>query len=206
MNDRNLDQLLNAWMDLGPTTAPDRVADAARFEVSTTRQLPAILSRWAPRRFPVMNTYAKVALASAAVAVAALLGYNYLVAPNVGGPTFFGRSDAIPVAEPCSHRLHAASRRRHAAGAGCLPHRLRRAGRGHRHRARRAPRDQSVRLVQGHVRLGPMAPDQRREARVRECREPAGRCVRSRQGCRIRVGANRGRPGRGARVPCRSSM
>ena len=56
MNDRNFDQLLNAWMDLGPTTAPDRVADAARLEAAATRQLPAALSRWAPRRFPVMNT------------------------------------------------------------------------------------------------------------------------------------------------------
>ena len=89
MNDRNFDQLLNAWMDLGPTTAPDRVADAARLEAAATRQLPAVLSRWAPRRFPVMNTTAKVILATAAVVFAALLGYNYLVAPNVGGPRLF---------------------------------------------------------------------------------------------------------------------
>ena len=34
MNDRNFDQLLNAWMDLGPTTAPERVADAARLEAA----------------------------------------------------------------------------------------------------------------------------------------------------------------------------
>jgi hypothetical protein len=90
MNDRNFDQLLNAWMDLGPTTAPDRVADAARLEAATTRQLPAVISRWAPRRFPEMNSYAKVALATAAVVLAALVGYNYLVAPNVGGPRLFG--------------------------------------------------------------------------------------------------------------------
>ena len=38
MNDRNFDQLLDAWMDLGPTAAPDRVADAARLEARTTRQ------------------------------------------------------------------------------------------------------------------------------------------------------------------------
>ena len=99
MNDRSLDQLLNAWIDLGPTTAPDRVADAARLEVATTRQLPAILSRWAPRRFPLMNIYAKVALATAAVVVAALLGYNYLVAPNVGGPRLFG-PEPTPVPTP----------------------------------------------------------------------------------------------------------
>ena len=99
MNDRNVDQLLNAWMDLGPTTAPDRVADAARLEAAATRQLPAILSRWAPRRFPLMNSYAKVALATAAVVLAALLGYNYLVAPNVGGPRLFG-PDPTPTPSP----------------------------------------------------------------------------------------------------------
>jgi hypothetical protein len=83
MNDRSFDQLLNAWMDLGPTSAPDRVAEAARLEASNTRQT-AIPMWWPPRRFPMMNTYAKAALATAAVVLAALLGYNYLVAPNVG--------------------------------------------------------------------------------------------------------------------------
>ena len=101
MNDRNFDQLLNAWMDLGPTTAPDRVADAARLEAATTRQLPAILSRWAPRRFPTMNTTAKVVLATAAVVLAVVLGYNYLVAPNVGGPRLFA-PDPTPTPSPSS--------------------------------------------------------------------------------------------------------
>ena len=99
MNDRNFDQLLNAWMDLGPTTAPDRVADAARLEAAATRQLPAIVSRWAPRRFPVMNTTAKVILATAAVVLAVVLGYNYLVAPNVGGPRLFA-PDPTPTPSP----------------------------------------------------------------------------------------------------------
>jgi hypothetical protein len=85
MTDRNLNELLNAWMDLGPTAAPGRVADAARLEARTTHQT-AIPMWWPPRRFPVMNIYAKVALATAAVVAAALIGYSYLVAPNVGGP------------------------------------------------------------------------------------------------------------------------
>ncbi len=55
MNKRSFDQLLDAWMDLGPTSAPERVAEAARLEVRTTRQRPAFLSRWATRRFPEMN-------------------------------------------------------------------------------------------------------------------------------------------------------
>src|SRR5688572_4323438 len=83
MNDRNLDQLLTAWMNLGPTTAPDRVADAARLEAASTRQT-AIPMWWPPRRFPLMNTSVRLALATAVLAGAALLGYTYLVAPNVG--------------------------------------------------------------------------------------------------------------------------
>src|SRR5688572_9603694 len=99
MNEHSFDQLLDAWMDLGPTNAPDRVADAARLEVRTTRQRPAFLSRWATRRFPEMNNMAKLGLAAAAVVVAALLGYTYLVAPNVGGP-LFGDPSPSPTPTP----------------------------------------------------------------------------------------------------------
>lgn len=97
MNDRSLDQLLTAWMDLGPTTAPDRVAEAARLEVRTTRQRPAFLSRWATRRFPEMNNMVRVGLVAAAVVAAALLGYSYFIAPNVGGP---GPGDPSPTPDP----------------------------------------------------------------------------------------------------------
>ena len=83
MNDRNLEQLLDAWLDEGPTAAPHRVAEAARLEVRSTRQsMPT--PEWLPRRIPIMNTTMRFALAAAAVAVAAFLGYSYLVAPNVG--------------------------------------------------------------------------------------------------------------------------
>jgi hypothetical protein len=85
MNEHSFDQLLDAWMDLGPTNAPDRVADAARLEVRTTRQRPAFLSRWATRRFPEMNNTMKFALAAAAV-IAAVVGLAYFVTPNVGSP------------------------------------------------------------------------------------------------------------------------
>ena len=51
----------------------------------------------AARRTPEMNTFAKFGLAAAAVVVAALLGYNYLVAPNVGGP---GLDDPSPTPVP----------------------------------------------------------------------------------------------------------
>ena len=90
MNDSSLDQLLDAWMDLGPTVVPARVADAARLEIRSTRQT-AIPMWWPPRRFPEMNNMVRAGLV-AAVVVAALLGITYFVAPNVGAPT--------PSAEP----------------------------------------------------------------------------------------------------------
>ena len=86
MTDRGLDQLLDAWMDLGPTVAPIRVTEAVRLETRSTRQT-ASLRGWPPRRFPVMSTTVRFTLAAAAVVAAAVLGYAYLVAPNVGGPT-----------------------------------------------------------------------------------------------------------------------
>jgi hypothetical protein len=67
MNDRDLDRLLDAWMDLGPTAAPDRVADAARLEARSTRQRRAW---WPARRYLVMNSPIRIALAAAGVVAA----------------------------------------------------------------------------------------------------------------------------------------
>jgi hypothetical protein len=86
MNDRDFDQLLDAWMDLGPTVAPARVAEAVRLEARSTRQT-ASLRGWPPRRFPEMNTTVRLALAAAAVVAAAVLGYAYLAGPSVGDTT-----------------------------------------------------------------------------------------------------------------------
>ena len=96
MNDRNLDQLLDAWMDLGPNAAPARVAEAARLEARTTRQ-SAIPVEWRPLRFPEMNNTAKLALGAAAVVVAALIGFTMLGGPSgIGSP----RVNPTPSATP----------------------------------------------------------------------------------------------------------
>lgn len=99
MNDRTFDQLLNAWMDLGPTSAPDRVADASRLEARSTRQT-AIPPWWPPRRFPEMNNMVRVGLVAAAIVAAALLGFTYLIVPNVGGPVLFGEPSPTPEPTP----------------------------------------------------------------------------------------------------------
>lgn len=86
MKDRNLDQLLDAWMDLGPHVAPTRVAEAVRLEARSTRQRPAPLSRLARRIFPDMNGSIRFALAAAAVGTIALIGFGFLRGQNLGGP------------------------------------------------------------------------------------------------------------------------
>jgi hypothetical protein len=66
----------------GHTPLPESVRDAVRAELPSTRQRPAW---WPARRYPLMNNTVKILLGTAAVVVAALMGYNYLVAPNIGG-------------------------------------------------------------------------------------------------------------------------
>ena len=101
MSDRDFDQLLTAWMDLGPTAAPDRVAAAARLEVRPTRQT-AIRGGWPRRRSPfTMSSTAKFAFGTAAVVVAVTVGASVLW----GGLGFGGPAPAVttePTATPTS--------------------------------------------------------------------------------------------------------
>ena len=90
-NDEFIGQL-ESYLDEyeGSTPLPEDVRDAIRAELPSTRQRPPW---WPARRSLEMNNMAKLGIAAAAVVVAALLGYNYFVAPNVGGP---GLSDPTP--------------------------------------------------------------------------------------------------------------
>jgi hypothetical protein len=79
---------------VGSTPLPEDVRYAIRAELPSIRQRPAW---WRVRRFPEMNNIAKLGVAAAAVVVTAILGFNYLAAPNVGGPS---PDDPTPTAEP----------------------------------------------------------------------------------------------------------
>lgn len=82
----------------GSTPLPNDIRNAIRAQLPSTRQRPAW---WPARRFPEMNQVMKLSLAAAVVVVAALLGYNYLVAPNIGGPRLGDPSPtAIPTPTP----------------------------------------------------------------------------------------------------------
>lgn len=88
--DRDADRIVRSWLEEGVTTLPDRVLDAVLDELPATPQRR--ITWWPARRLPEMNNIVKLSVA-AAVVVVALLGLNYLVAPNVGDP---GLDDASP--------------------------------------------------------------------------------------------------------------
>jgi hypothetical protein len=83
----------------GSTPLPSEVRDAIRARLHSTQQRPAWWPAW---RFSQRPSIAKLGLAAAAVAVAALLGFNYLVAPNIGGPVATPTPTPIPPPLPQS--------------------------------------------------------------------------------------------------------
>lgn len=85
----------------GSTPLPSEVRDAIRAQLPSTRQRAAW---WPARRIAGMNSMAMLGLAAAGVAVAALLGLNYLVGPSIGGP------DATSTPTPISPSLPPAGR------------------------------------------------------------------------------------------------
>lgn len=99
-DDRKLDQLLDAWLDGGPTVAPNRVTEAARLETRATRQ-SAALPGWT-RRFPSMNNTMRYGVVAAGMAVAAVLGFSLLASPNVGNP---GLGEPSPTPRPSPRSL-----------------------------------------------------------------------------------------------------
>ena len=93
--DRDITRIVRSWLRTDEHESADRVMDAVLDALDTTPQRRA--TWWPARRLPAMNTFARLGIAAAIVAVAALLGLNYLVAPNVGGP---GLGDPSPTLTP----------------------------------------------------------------------------------------------------------
>ena len=78
MTARHSDVLIDAFLDEGRDDLPDRVFDAVRGEIHSTRQR-AVIGPW---REPQMSNLAKVALAAAAV-IAVLFGASRLLPSTV---------------------------------------------------------------------------------------------------------------------------
>jgi hypothetical protein len=82
--ERDMTRIVRSWLQVDEHESADRVLDIVLDLVDTT---PQHRSRWPVRRIDVMNTYAKFAIAAAALLVVALVGYNLLPARGgVGGP------------------------------------------------------------------------------------------------------------------------
>jgi len=88
-------RIVRSWLDEGVTELPDRVLDAVLDQVPATAQRR--VTWWPARRLSTMNTTLKVGLAAVVVAVAALIGINYLGTSNVGGP---GVDSSTPTPDP----------------------------------------------------------------------------------------------------------
>lgn len=95
--DRETLQIIGSWMEEGRTRLPDHVLDAV------LDQLPAAPQRrpgWSARRIADMNPLAKYAIATAAVVVIAIVGFNLLSSngdSQVGG---VASPSAAPVSSP----------------------------------------------------------------------------------------------------------
>jgi hypothetical protein len=88
--DRDVNRIVRSWLEEGVTALPDRVLDTVLDQLPTT---PQRRPWWPVRRFGEMNTYAKVVIAAAAVALIAVVGINAL--PKSGGV-----GDTGPLASP----------------------------------------------------------------------------------------------------------
>lgn len=93
--DRDTTRVVRSWLEDGVTQLPDHVLDGVLDALPATRQRRA--TWWPARRIPTMNTTLKFGLGAIVVAVAVLLGINYLGTSNVGGP---GVDSATPTPEP----------------------------------------------------------------------------------------------------------
>ena len=90
---RDTDRLIRDFFDEGPTLLPDRTYDAVRAHIDQTRQRVVI----GPWREPSMLTFARLAIAAAAVAVVAFVGIRLLPGNGgVGGPGVSPSPSASP--------------------------------------------------------------------------------------------------------------
>lgn len=96
---RDTERLIRAFLDEGVTELPERAYHAVRSDIERTHQRVVI----GPWRTPDMNTFAKFAMAAAAVLVVALVGYNLLPSdPGRGGAASVAPSPSSSVTAPPS--------------------------------------------------------------------------------------------------------
>ena len=103
--ERDVTRIVRSWLRTDEHESAGRVLDDVLGRLDTT---PQRRSRWPARRITDMNTYAKLAIAAAAVLVVAVVGFNLLPASGgVGGapaatplPTLAPTPTPAPTATP----------------------------------------------------------------------------------------------------------
>ena len=94
--DRDLHRVIRSWLHEERHEDAEPVLDTVLAQLDTT---PQRRSAWPAWRTPIMNNTARLIAAAAAVVVVALIGYQLLIAPNVGGPDV-SPSPSVPTAAP----------------------------------------------------------------------------------------------------------
>jgi len=82
-SERDATRIVRLWLEEGATAIPDHVLDTVLDQLPATPQRRPFRLAW---RTPIMNNTIRLISAAAVVVVAALIGYQLLIAPNVGGP------------------------------------------------------------------------------------------------------------------------
>lgn len=81
--DRDVTRIVRSWLRTDDDDSADRVLDAVLDALDTT---PQRRPSWLARSSSIMNNSVRLIATAAAVVVAALIGYQLLIAPRVGGP------------------------------------------------------------------------------------------------------------------------
>ncbi|HJP71680.1 MAG TPA: hypothetical protein VJ975_08180 [Candidatus Limnocylindria bacterium] len=114
--ERDTTRIVRSWLEDGVTRLPDYVLDAVLDELPRTSQRRVIW--WRARRLSTMNTTLKFGLAAVVVAVALLIGLNYLGGTSTGGPD---GGAATPTAVPTASAEPSTPTASPSAEAGGLP-------------------------------------------------------------------------------------
>jgi len=92
--ERDTTRIVRSWLEGGVTVLPDRVLDTVLDQLPATPQRRA---SWPARRIADMNTFAKLAIATAAVVAVAVVGLSFL---NSGSTSGVGGTPASPSPSP----------------------------------------------------------------------------------------------------------
>lgn len=100
-DDRRFERDARAWLEVGPTDAPDRVVQAALIEIDTTSQERDFGVPW---RLPIMPMTSRLAAAAIVVVVAVGVGFVFFrpSASQVGSPSPSPQLTAAPTASGAS--------------------------------------------------------------------------------------------------------